>query len=485
MSLPARFGRDLTPAWLLFPLACALQIAAFSSARLDDAFITFRYGQNLALGHGMVFNPGERLMGSTSPGEVLLSALVYAVAGLASTPSVMAALGCVAWTAQAMAVKLLLDRVLGASGAWLVSAAVLVGAAGSSQWVALETNLAVALTLSAFVSANRGRYVLAAFLCGVAAVVRPDTLIVTSLLGMRALLVLRARVWRPALAFAAPVAPWLAFAAMSFGSVIPRSAKAKFQRTGFEEYALHMRDHLSSTLLEPLGMGTLWPVAFAAVLGGAYLLVKRERSTGWWLAYGALHIVAYLHLRTITLHAWHLYPAVLIALIAMLSGLVLAMQKLLVRHVSRPKHIDQTLLLLAALLAFLYGSRTLSLASGQEADYWTGARDKTYLQIASYLQPRIQPGDRFAAIEVGTLAYYTQLPAFDIGMLVTERKKPPPTPIRYVVLDPLFADLAPPFPPAGQGRSHGFSAALYEIPPGVSYFDIMHKKLAERRKQQQ
>jgi len=77
MSWFAKLGRDrdLSPAWLIFPIACALQIAAFSSARLDDAFITFRYGQNLALGHGMVFNPGERLMGSTSPVEVLLSAL--------------------------------------------------------------------------------------------------------------------------------------------------------------------------------------------------------------------------------------------------------------------------------------------------------------------------------------------------------------------------------------------------------------------------
>jgi hypothetical protein len=474
-------GRALTPGWLIFPLACVLQIVAFSSARLDDAFITFRYGQNLALGQGMVFNPGERLMGSTSPGEVLLSALVYAIAGLASTPSVMAALGCIAWTAQAMAVKLLLDRVLGASGAWLVSTAVLVGAAGSSQWVALETNLAVALTLSAFVCADRKRYVAAAFLCGVAAVVRPDTLIVTSLLGLRALLALRAGVWRAGLAFAAPVVPWLVFAATYFGSVIPRSAKAKFQRTGLEEYALHMRDHLSATLLEPFGMAALWPVALAAILGGAYLLLKRERSTCWWLAYGALHIAAYLHLRTITLHAWHLYPAAVMVVIAALSGLVLGVQKLLVHRVSTPEVIDRTLLALAGAIALLYGARTSSLARAQEADYWTGARDKTYLEIASYLKPRILPGDRFAAIEVGTLAYYTQLPAFDIGMLVTDRKKPPPTPIRYVVLDPVFADLAPPYPPVGRGKSHDFSAALYEIPSGVSYFDILHQRLAERR----
>lgn len=478
-------GRALSPAWLIFPCACALQIAAFGGARLDDAFITFRYGQNLALGNGMVFNPGERLMGSTSPGEVLLSALVYSVAGLVRTPSVMAALGCVAWSAQAIAVKLLLERVLGAAGSWLVSIALLAGAAGSSQWIALETNLAVALTLFAFVCADRGKHTAAAFLCGVAAVVRPDTLIVTALLGMRALLALRARVWKPALAFCAPLVPWLVFAATYFGGVIPRSAKAKFQRTGFEEYALHLRDHLSATLMDPFGLGALWPLAFAIIGGGAYLLVKRERATSWWLAYGALHIAAYLHLRTIVLHAWHLYPAVLITALAALSGVVLITQKLLVRRASQPATIDRALYALTAALALAYGARSAQLAAAQGADYWTGARDKTYREIAAYLEPRIQPGDRFAAIEVGTLAYYTQLPAFDIGMLVTDRKKPPPTPIRYVVLDPLFADLAPPFAPVGQARSHDFSAALYEIPKDISYFDILHERLAARRKQAQ
>jgi arabinofuranosyltransferase len=33
---------------------------------LDDAFITFRYAQNLALGHGAVFNPGEAVEGYTN-----------------------------------------------------------------------------------------------------------------------------------------------------------------------------------------------------------------------------------------------------------------------------------------------------------------------------------------------------------------------------------------------------------------------------------
>jgi hypothetical protein len=34
---------------------------------IDDAYITFRYAENLAAGHGLVFNPGEPVLGTTTP----------------------------------------------------------------------------------------------------------------------------------------------------------------------------------------------------------------------------------------------------------------------------------------------------------------------------------------------------------------------------------------------------------------------------------
>ena len=40
----------------------------------DDAFITFRYAQNLAGGRGLVFNPGERVEGYSNPSLLLISA---------------------------------------------------------------------------------------------------------------------------------------------------------------------------------------------------------------------------------------------------------------------------------------------------------------------------------------------------------------------------------------------------------------------------
>jgi len=41
----------------------------------DDAFITFRYAKNLADGLGFVYNPGEHVYGTSSPGFALLMAV--------------------------------------------------------------------------------------------------------------------------------------------------------------------------------------------------------------------------------------------------------------------------------------------------------------------------------------------------------------------------------------------------------------------------
>ena len=55
------------------PLALGLIFAALIAHALsyglnvqDDAFISYRYAQNLVDGHGLVFNPGERVEGITN-----------------------------------------------------------------------------------------------------------------------------------------------------------------------------------------------------------------------------------------------------------------------------------------------------------------------------------------------------------------------------------------------------------------------------------
>ena len=62
-----------------FALAAAGVAAwAFSPVAFDDAFISYRYADNLVQGHGLVFNPGERVEGYTNFLWVLISAAALA-----------------------------------------------------------------------------------------------------------------------------------------------------------------------------------------------------------------------------------------------------------------------------------------------------------------------------------------------------------------------------------------------------------------------
>lgn len=54
---------------------CALLFAVFTQHAWEDYYITYRASKNLATGHGLVFNVGERLHTFTSPIGVLLPAL--------------------------------------------------------------------------------------------------------------------------------------------------------------------------------------------------------------------------------------------------------------------------------------------------------------------------------------------------------------------------------------------------------------------------
>src|SRR5436190_7020418 len=62
---------------LLLVLAAAVRVYVEQSTgfQFDDAWITYRYAENLAAGNGFVYNPGEYVEGSTAPLLVVLLSL--------------------------------------------------------------------------------------------------------------------------------------------------------------------------------------------------------------------------------------------------------------------------------------------------------------------------------------------------------------------------------------------------------------------------
>jgi hypothetical protein len=59
---------------LLFLVAVAARVIP-GPRTIDDSYITYRYARNLLAGEGFVFNPGERVLGTTTPLYTSLMAL--------------------------------------------------------------------------------------------------------------------------------------------------------------------------------------------------------------------------------------------------------------------------------------------------------------------------------------------------------------------------------------------------------------------------
>src|SRR3990172_2277897 len=74
LGLPQSFSSRSSRGVLYLLLVSALLYGAFSAWAYDDPFITYRYANNLMHGGGFVYNPGERVLSTTTPLFTLLLA---------------------------------------------------------------------------------------------------------------------------------------------------------------------------------------------------------------------------------------------------------------------------------------------------------------------------------------------------------------------------------------------------------------------------
>lgn len=203
----------------------------------DDTFIHLQYARNVAEGHGFVFNAGERVYGSTSPLWVaLLSApMALGVDGLVAARGLGALATLAALLLWFTLARNTLDR------PWLRAASTVAwaGHAWMARWSlsGMETPLAVALVLGGLVVFTSthpwgGRSRLASLLWALAALVRPECILLVLLWAVAILIedgpvrgIRRALVslW-PALLVQGG---WLAFARAYFGAFAPNTLAAK------------------------------------------------------------------------------------------------------------------------------------------------------------------------------------------------------------------------------------------------------------------
>jgi hypothetical protein len=255
---------------------------------IDDAYITFRYARNLLAGNGFVFNPGERVLGTTTPlFTFILAAAALPFGGGAAPFPVIALVLATLFDLGACVTLATLGRAFGRPAAGLVAALAWAIAPSSVTFAigGLETSLFVFLIALAFLAHVRERALLTGVLCGLAALTRPDALIPVALIALdcawRALRSLRDR-WRAFVRFAVPLAAllvaWAAFAWFYFGALVPQSMLAKGAAYRLPDDAAFIRliQAYGTPFMEDELVGTWW-IAPGLVFSMALTLLALSR----------------------------------------------------------------------------------------------------------------------------------------------------------------------------------------------------------------
>jgi len=199
----------------------------------DDTFIYLRFAKNIINGGGFAFNPGEPTYGVSSP---LWTLLIAAGAWMNLDPYLVAKVLDLLFGSFALVIFYLLafevirERLTAFLATFVFSANVWLMRWASSG---METSLSVLLVLSTVLYCMRNEYLLASAICGFLTLVRPEglglflviigDLFLNSIDKRRAVRVALISI----LIFVVIVGPWLVFAELVFGTIVPNTALAK------------------------------------------------------------------------------------------------------------------------------------------------------------------------------------------------------------------------------------------------------------------
>jgi hypothetical protein len=403
----AALRRPWQSLWLAAYLTVA-SVALFLAFRrwgYDDPFITYRYADNLRAGLGFVYNPGERVLSTTTPLFALLLALVGTVWN--DLPTLANLIGALSLSAGGLCLWDL-------SRSWRTPA---VGWAGLLLYptfplvvstLGSETPLYLALCLGVIAAYARERYGLVAVLSAGAVLARPDGALAPAILAIHFALTRRGTLpWRAIVTFLAITSLWFAFAWVYFGSPLPATLLAK-QHQGLMAISQLFAPGLWRVLR---GYATPWPYGVEAMLAilGLFGLLQWARPWILLLAWTTAYFVAYSFLG-VTSYFWYYAPLAPGAVVTVGLGLE-AVARLLSR-ISRCRWPAAVPAVLVALLA---------LAQVGGLDQMRGRPDQrvaVYRAIGQWLADNTAPGSTVGSLEVGIIGFYAHRPMIDFAGLI-------------------------------------------------------------------
>jgi hypothetical protein len=370
----------------------------------DDPYIFLRYVRNFSAGHGLVYNVGEYFNGVSSP--LYLYFLIAANAVL-HDPKTSATLVCTFCLAMA---AILGAHVLGRNVAERAGGALfVVGTTYAYSTFGMESALLVALNAAALLLHDQRRLHAVGAVLALLVLTRPESGLLAVVLF--ADYVSRERRFPPATVFIAPIlliAANMAFDALYYGSPVPATFGAKLgqARSGLWHglfsitYLDYVRHALFGSRLFLMG-GSL-----AAAVFGFYSL---RRNRVMWLnsIYLALLALACVALRIPTYH-WYLAPFMYFGALLVGVGLGAALQASW--RLWRRRRAPLPVFIVTVCLVAVFAERTVALTIANPP----AGENPGYRDMGDWLRTHTPAKASVAAVEIGTIGWYSERPLVDI-----------------------------------------------------------------------
>ncbi|MBW8011157.1 MAG: hypothetical protein FVQ83_07950 [Chloroflexi bacterium] len=465
-----RPGRGRFLILIIFLLALGARIIP-GARTIDDAFITFRYARNILAGDGFVYNPGEQVLGTTTPLYTLLITLLGAFSGGVDAPFPQLALGFNA-LADALSVILLIKigELLGSRRAGLGAALFWAMAPFSVTFAigGLETSLVVFIMLATWAAYIQGRYTLTALLAALSLIARPDILLLILPLAFDRIFFDQKRRGKAIskkefLAFLLPTLVWFGFAAFYFGNPLPHSLVAKSEAYHLPALSAlgRLLQHYATPFMGNLTFGSPWigiGILMYPFLFLAGVIRARASSSATWpfLVFPWLHFTVFAIANPL-IFRWYLTPPLPFYVLIILMGAESLLEDILdflkKKIIKWPERLPLTnvlltfFVILSPALMVLQGwswqpDHGLSNPAPEMAWY---NLELLYRQVADTLMPEIADlpeTPTLAAGDVGVLGYYIPTRILDTVGLIS------PQTSSFYPLDPdIYSEHAYAVPP--------------------------------------
>lgn len=366
----------------------------------DDAFITFRYARNLAAGNGFLYNPGEWVLGTTSPAFGLITSIFF-LAGL-PVPDAVVVLNIACDAALLVSAMRLLAKESGREAAWIFGGLFIASPIFTRIAVGgMEVNLFLLLGFVAVRLYHGGREYAAVTLAAVCYFLRPESAMLVAIFCITELVTgRRGRALGMAALALACVLPGLALIHVTYGSIIPQSVAAKSLIPPQPHVAI-FRQLLAP---DPLSL-----VVLPFAIHGAVMAVRRGgilRTIVWW---GGSYLVAYGLARPMV-WLWYGVATYFAVLLLAAPALYSALGRFRAAGRLLSPRLLPTLMVALPLLVWI----GIALVRGRD-----DATFRVYEPLQRWCREgRIPASARIAAYDVGAIGYYADTYIYDLAGLV-------------------------------------------------------------------